>query len=191
MLRPCLTTLLAAASLSAALAADAPQTAAAPSEAAAAKSEQAAPTPQQPAAETPHRGFGHKLLCYIPNRIFDVFDIVRARARLGPGMAVGARVTKYTDLFLGSYASVYLGLPGPRQTPRIPWPGGLESRSGLAASVADGTVTSYKANPRYSATEAGLGLQLILVGAEVGVDPLEVFDFAFGVLFIDFREDDL
>lgn len=151
--------------------------------------------PEAPAAAPAHQangyGFGHKLLYYIPNRVFDVLDIVRARARLGPGLAIGARVTKFTDLFLGSYTSVYLGLPGPRQVPRVPWPGGIESRSGLAASVADATTTSYNANPRYSATEVGLGLQAILVGAEVGVDPAEVFDLAFGFLFIDFREDDL
>ena len=138
-----------------------------------------------------HRGVGHKLLCYIPNRIFDVFDVVRARVRLGPGLAVGARVTKYTDIFMGAYTSAFVGLPGPRQIPRVPWPGGIESRSGLAASVADDTTTSYDANPRYSSTEAGLGLQLVLVGAEVGVDVAEVFDLAFGLLFIDFREDDL
>ena len=62
---------------------------------------------------------------------------------------------------------------------------------GLGHPVADATTTSYNANPRYSVTEVGLGLQAILVGAEVGVDPAEVFDLAFGFLFIDFREDDL
>jgi hypothetical protein len=151
---------------------------------------QAAPAAAQPPQAASH-GFGHKLLCYIPNRIFDVFDIVRARVRIGPGLAVGARVTKYTDIFMGAYKSFYIGLPGPRQVPRVPWPGGIESRSGLAASVADETVTSYDANPRYSSTEAGLGLQAVLVGAEVGVDAAELFDLAFGLLFIDFREDDL
>ncbi len=145
----------------------------------------------QPAQAVPHKSIGHHLAYYIPNRLFDVLDIVRARVRIGPGFAIGARVTKYTDIFLGSYASAYVGLPGPRQTPRVPWPCGLESRSGLAASVADGTVTSYNANPRYSSTEAGLGMQIILVGAEAGADVAEVFDLAFGLLFIDFRDDDL
>ncbi len=146
---------------------------------------------EAPAHQATHHGFGHKLLYYIPNRIFDVFDVVRARVRLGPGMAVGFRVTKLTDVFLGSYASAYLGLPGPRQVPRIPWPGGIESRSGMAASVADATVTSYDSDPRYSVTEIGVGAQLLLAGAEVGVDPAEVLDLALGFLMIDFREDDL
>lgn len=148
-------------------------------------------TPPAPAPQASHHGFGHTLLLYIPNRIFDVFDVVRARVRLGPGVAVGFRVTKWTDVFLGAYKSVYLGLPGPRQVPRVPWPGGIESRSGLAASVADATVTSYDSDPRYAATEVGVGVQAILVGAEVGVDPAEVFDLVLGFLFIDFREDDL
>jgi hypothetical protein len=147
--------------------------------------------PVAPAAQASHHGFGHTLLLYIPNRIFDVLDIVRARVRLGPGIAVGVRATKWTDIFLGSYASACVGLPGPRRTPRIPWPGGIESRSGLAASVADGTVTSYDSNPRYSATEVGLGAQAILIGAEIGVDPAEVFDLFLGIFTIDLLEDDL
>ena len=163
-----------------------------PTGVAAQREQPAAPqAPKQAARQASHHGFGHKLLCYLPNRLFDVFDVVRARVRIGPGLAVGARVTKYTDIFMGAYNTFYIGLPGPRQIPRVPWPGGIESRSGLAASVADDTVTSYDSNPRYSPTEAGLGVQALLAGAEVGVDVAEVFDLALGLLFIDFREDDL
>ncbi len=147
--------------------------------------------PAVPVAQPTQHGFGHKLLLYIPNRIFDVLDIVRLRVRLGPGLALGFRVTKYTDIFLGSYASAYLGLPGPRQFPHVPWLFGTETRSGLAAGLADATVTSYESNPGYSDTEVGLGAQLVLVGAEVGVDAAEVFDLALGLLMIDFRGDDL
>ena len=51
-------------------------------------------TAAEPAAvepEQPKHGFGHKLLFYIPNRVLDVFDFVRLRVRVGPGLAVGAR----------------------------------------------------------------------------------------------------
>ena len=77
---------------------------------------------------------------YIPNRVFDVLDIVRARVRLGPGVAIGVRATEYADLFAGTYATVYAGLPGPRnrKIPRLPV--GVESKTGLEASVADLTV---------------------------------------------------
>lgn len=155
----------------------------------------ARPPPPQPeprsASEAPHHGFGHKLLFYLPNRIFDTLDIVRARVRLGPGMALGLRITKATDVFMGAYKTFYLGLPGPRLAPRPPWPGGLESRSGLAASMADKTVSDPDSGPNYASTEIGAGVQAVLAGAEVGVDPGEVFDLVFGLLFIDFREDDL
>lgn len=154
------------------------------------------PDPQTPAVEQPvspkdGHSIGHKLLLYVPNRIFDVLDIVRARVRLGPGLAIGARVTKLTDVYMGSYASVYAGLPGPRQTPKIPWPVGLESRSGLAASVADATISGPGMDPNYSVSEIGGGAHVALVGVEVGVDPLEVLDLVLGIFFIDIRGDDL
>jgi hypothetical protein len=152
-----------------------------------------AETPQQeaPPPQATCHGVGHKLLFYVPNRIFDVLDIVRARVRVGPGLAVGARVTKLTDIFLGSYAAVFVGLPGPRQAPCVPWPAGIESRTGLAASVADATVTTKESNPRYADTEVGLGAHVVVLGAEVGVDPVEAFDLVIGLLFLDPRGDDL
>ncbi len=153
----------------------------------------AAETDQQEST-TPHatrHGVGHTVLFYIPNRVFDVLDIVRARVRLGPGLAVGARVTKLTDVFLGGYNSVFFGLPGPRQAPKVPVPFGPEARSGVAVSVADATVTDYDANPRYADTEVGAGVHVAIIGAEVGVDPAEVFDLLFGIFLIDFREDDM
>lgn len=148
-------------------------------------------TEEEYAKDQQRHSFGHKLLFYIPNRIFDVFDLVRARVRVGPGMAIGARATKLTDLYMGSYASVYVGLPGPRQKPTIPWPVGVETRSGLAASLADATVSGPGLGPNYSPTEFGLGFQAVLVGCEVGLDPLEVFDLLLGIFFIDLRGDDL
>jgi len=147
--------------------------------------------PQEAEPAVTRHSTAHKILLYLPNRVFDVLDVVRARLRVGPGFAVGARVTKLTDVFLGSYASVFAGLPGPRPKPGIPWPVGVESRSGLAASVADATVTGDVADPAYSNAEVGMGFQLLLVGAEVGVDPLEIADFALGLMFVDLSGDDL
>src|SRR5512139_1771291 len=88
--------------------------------------------------ESSGKSFGHRLLFYIPNRIFDVFDLVRARVRVGPGLAVDARVTKYGDLYAGGYSTLFVGIHGPRTKPRIPWPIGFEARAGIkATSVAD------------------------------------------------------
>jgi hypothetical protein len=97
------------------------------------------------------KSFSHRLLFYIPNRIF---DIVRARLRVGPGIAVDARVTKYGDLYAGGYSSLFVGLHGPRTKPGIPWPIGFESRAGIkATSVADAATKG----PAYGYGEVGTG----------------------------------
>ena len=108
--------------------------------------------------ESKHHGAWHTALLYIPNRIFDVLDIVRARVRVGPGIAVGARATEYADVFAGTYASIFVGIPGPRGEPEINWPFGLESNTGVEVSVADAT-TGAGASPNYGDFEFGVGLQ--------------------------------
>lgn len=129
-------------------------------------------------------------LLYIPNRILDIFDIFRFRVRVGPGIAAGARVTQAASLYAGTYATVYAGLPGPRmrQTPKLPI--GLESHSGATVSVVDATVDGG-IGPDYSPTEVGGGLQLLIFGFDIGIDPVEIADFATGILTIDLRDDDL
>lgn len=135
----------------------------------------------------PGKSFGHRLLFYIPNRIFDIFDVARARVRVGPGFAVDARVTKYGDLYAGAYSSLFVGIHGPRLKPRIPWPIGLESRAGIeATSVADLATQG----PTYGYGEAGAGFQAAIVGIDVGVDPVEILDLVLGFFFIDLTGDD-
>src|SRR5258708_7862594 len=65
------------------------------------------------ADDAPHHSVLHKVLLYIPNRIVDFFDIFRVRVRLGPGVAASVRATKYASAFIGTYATTYVGLPGP------------------------------------------------------------------------------
>ena len=127
---------------------------------------------------------------YIPNRILDVFDILRLRVRVGPGVAVDARATKVASAFVGSYASVYVGLPGPRNRPLPKLPVGLESRNGVQASVVDATV-SGGLDPDYGPAEIGFGAQLAIVGFDVGVEPLEILDLLAGLFFINLTNDDL
>ncbi|GJM21042.1 MAG: hypothetical protein DHS20C15_09570 [Planctomycetota bacterium] len=134
-------------------------------------------------------GFVVGALLYIPSRIFDVFDIVRARVRVGPGIAIGARATELADVFVGTYATIYVGLPGPRGrvTPRLPF--GLESKSGAEVSVADVTLEAGL-GPDYGEFEFGAGLQLLIVGVDIGVDPWEILDLVTGLLTIDIADDD-
>ena len=154
---------------------------------------QEAPEAQEvPAAEEPpedvERGFGHRLLWYIPNRISDVLDIVRARVRVGPGFSIGVRATEFADLFLGSHGSIFVGIPGPRRERSFNWPFGFDSKSGLELSVADATV---EGGTNYGWLEFGAGFQIVIVGVDVGVDPWEVVDFALGLLTIDLGGDDI
>ncbi len=138
--------------------------------------------------EKKKKGIGHRILFYIPNRAFDVFDIVRARIRVGPGIAVDARVTKYGDVFAGGYTSFFVGIPGPRTKPRIPWPVGIESRAGVGVTaIADATVLG----PDYGYGEVGAGFQALFLGVDVGVDPVEALDLVLGFLFIDLTGDDI
>jgi hypothetical protein len=148
----------------------------------------------QPAPEADEsddgRGVGHVLLWYIPNRISDVLDIVRLRLRLGPGFAVGARVTELADFNLGGYTTLFVGIPGPRREREFNWPFGFESMAGAELSIFDGTA-SIGDGPNYGWLEVGLGTQLLLVGFDLGVDVWEVVDFATGIVCIDPVADDI
>ena len=143
----------------------------------------------EPVASESGGGFMHGVLMYLPNRIFDVFDIVRARVRLGPGLGIGVRATELADVYLGSYVTVWVGIHGPRRETKIPWPVGLESKSGAELSVADATVDGSM-DPNYGLAEFGVDFQALIVGAAVGVDPFEVLDLVLGLLTIDLAEDD-
>lgn len=134
-------------------------------------------------------GLVHRIVFYLPNRVFDVMDIVRARARLGSGFGLSARATSPASVFVGSYQSLYVGLPGPRGRSEIPWPFGVDNYEGIKLSVADRS-TSDDSSPRYSRTEIGAGAHVLLPGVDIGIDPIEVLDFATGFLLIDLRKDD-
>ena len=134
-------------------------------------------------------GVAHRILTYVPCRIFDVLDVVRMRARVGPGVALDIRATQYVDLFLGSYGTLYVGLPGPRgrKVPKSPiW---FETRTGVEVSVADATA-ELGAGPDYSTGEFGLGFQAAIIGFDFGVDPVEMLDLVGGILLFDFLDDD-
>jgi len=114
---------------------------------------------EQATKTTESHGVLHKIVMYIPNRVLDVFDIVRFRVRVGPGVAVDARATKVASAFVGSYASVYVGLPGPRNRPFPKLPIGFESRNGVQASVVDATV-SGGVDPDYGLRKSAWAFKL-------------------------------
>jgi len=137
--------------------------------------------------ETPRK---HPVLMYIPNRFFDVLDIVRARVRIGPGLSVGARVGSIVTVFVGGHGTAYVGLPGPRGKPEVSLPFGLEDNSGPALAPAKENREEPEKHPYYGPTEIGAEAQVAIVGVNVGVEPLEALDFLAGIIFIDLKGDD-
>lgn len=135
-------------------------------------------------------GGKHPVIMYIPNRIFDIIDIIRLRVRVGPGLSVGARATEFADVFLGAHSTGYIGLRGARGKTEIPWPFGPENNSGLEVSVIDTTGSQGSGTPYNDPLEVGLQAQALLIGFNIGLELFEVFDLATGLLFIDLQDDD-
>jgi hypothetical protein len=131
----------------------------------------------------------HRVATYLPCRVLDLLDVVRLRARVGPGAAVGIRATEAVDFFVGSYWSFYAGLPGPRGRRMPKLPVGLEALTGVELSAVDLTMGGA-VGPGYSATEFGIGIHTLLVGVDAGLDPVELADFFTGLFLIDLRDDD-
>ncbi len=147
------------------------------------------PTPEPPEAVVKH-SLGHKLLLYIPNRVLDVFDCVRARLRVGPGWAMGMRATDRVSFFGGDYRSIYVGLPGPRAPKKFKSPVGYEGLKGIIFMGVDATdVTCHP--PEYSVSELEGSIHVLIAGADVGFDFWELADFFTGLVLIDLRKDDL
>ena len=150
---------------------------------------QETPKPPESESETEH-GVGHALLWYIPNRISDVLDIVRARLRLGPGLEIGVRATELLDLDLGGYSTIFVGIPGPRRERKFNWPFGVDNMAGVEISVIGDTTREGEA-PHYGVLEVGLGAQILIIGFDLGVDVWEAVDFVTGIVFVDPMQDDI
>jgi len=128
-----------------------------------------------------------KVLMYVPDRVFDLFDVFRFQVRAGPGWALGARITRSAPLFLGDYRATWIGLPGPRGRPKLPLPFGIASQSGFAlgpASSDDGE------GPDYGRGEIGAVAHLYMLGFDVGFDAFELADFFPGFAGVDLAHDD-
>lgn len=151
---------------------------------------QGAPPPQASEPEPESHGIGHRLLFWLPNRVFDVLDLVRLRIRIGPGWTLSARATELVDVNLGAHKTIYVGLRGPRGMPTIPWPFGREDFSGVEISAADGTQEDSDLGPHYGLLEVGLGSQILIIGHDLGVDVGEAFDLIVGILLFDPVGDD-
>ena len=148
--------------------------------------EPATETVEEAKPEKKDRGVVWTILLYIPNRIFDLTDIVRARVRVAPGLQVNARATQALAVGAGAYTGVFAGIPGPRGGRKIALPVGFESEAGAQVSA-----VRAGSGPYYGLLEVGAGFQAVFLGLDIGVDPGEALDFVTSIFLWDFREDDL
>jgi hypothetical protein len=143
------------------------------------------PPPAKKTSSSP-LGVVWKVLAYLPNRVFDLTDIVRVQVRAGPGWALSARATRLFPVFIGGYDATWLGLPGPRGRPSVPLPFGIASETGFSF----GPVQSGSDMPPYGAGEIGAGAHLYMLGFDVGFDVVELGDFFAGFAGVDISHDD-
>jgi hypothetical protein len=146
----------------------------------------AAPVLPMAAMQSESKGPLRRIVFWIPNRIFDLLDIVRLRVRLGLGLSAGVRATKPLSVAVGVHSTFFIGLFGPRGEPRIPWPFGFDNRAGAEVSVVDVDAGEVY----YGLGEIGGDAHLFLIGLAVGVDVWEVLDFLVGIVTIDLQDDD-
>jgi hypothetical protein len=132
-------------------------------------------------------GIIKNVVLYIPNRVFDLMDIVRFRLRFGPGLSAGVRATTLLSAYAGVQSSLYVGLRGPRGEREIPWPFGFDNRAGAQVSLIDATA----AGTYYDPLEFGFEVQPLIFGVNIGIGGFEILDFITGLVFIDLAGDDL
>ena len=129
-------------------------------------------------------GIGAAIVGYLPNRILDILDIVRLRARGGLGYGVSPRLTEEAAFVWGNYKTFYVGFPGPRKA--VGWPR-LAGRENL-----DGETNAFEtpAGPNYGTNEFGLGLHLGILGVDIAIEPDEGIDALVGLFLQDPQADD-
>lgn len=127
---------------------------------------------------------GWTILMYLPNRVFDLFDMVRFGVDVGPGIGGQAKATDAAQLQFVSRASVGAGLQGLRHLPVQ-----ASNESGAGVGPVDLTPTAGF-NWFESPTDVRIFAHALLVGAHVAVDPVEIADFVTGLVLIDIRDDD-
>lgn len=129
------------------------------------------------------RSTWEEVALYLPNRILDLIDVVKADVGVGPTTGVVVRATKFAQAGV-RVVSPFSVRVGPRGRYLPLW---LESSSELGISPA----FRQSSDRIVGSGEFGAGLDLLLVGAYLGVDLLELGDFVLGVFMIDLKEDDL
>jgi hypothetical protein len=150
-----------------------------------------------------------RLVMYVPDRVFDLLDLVTLDVHFGPGVFADVHVTRRIQAALGLRATMGLGAHDQRSI-------GLKNQSEAGVSVltfgtqsvagttvcTSGVHTGAESmvglhSPRNSIYQdfrdfwaIGVAVTAGLAGAELDLHPVQLFDFIGGVLFLDFSRDD-
>ncbi len=123
------------------------------------------------------------VLLYLPNRLLDFIDMFKADVGVGPAFGVVARATKYGQVAYRSVSPISLraGIRG-REFPLF-----IERSSEIGV----GPLFLESHDRNVTPLEFGAGVDLFLVGAYLGFSFDELADFLGGLVFIDFKDDDI
>jgi hypothetical protein len=128
--------------------------------------------------------FSERLLYWLPNRLLDLWDIIRFDAGVGPSYGGAIRVTRFLQAGARNFVpgSLRIGALG-RRLPIM-----LETSDEEGFAPLDYNPSAQRDVCTY---ELGVGLEFLVAGAYLGVCPEEIFDFAGGIFLLDFEHDDL
>ena len=124
------------------------------------------------------------LLLYLPNRVIDLFDVVRFGVDVGPGIGLHLQATDALQAKAISSASVGVGLQTLRHLPVH-----VGTRSGVGAGPIEVSAEAW--DWHLSPGDFRVEFYVLLVGAHVAVEPFEIVDALAGFLFFDPQDDDL
>lgn len=145
-----------------------------------------AAVPDEPSGEgsTSAVDVGHTILMYVPNRVLDLFDMVRVGVNVGPGIGGQAKATDPIQATFIQRMSVGVGLESLRHLPVY---ASAESAVGLGPLGGDANLgLGWYQSP----TDIRLEAHALVVGAHVAIDPVEIADFLLGFFTVDLRKDD-
>lgn len=125
----------------------------------------------------------HNVFMYLPNRLLDLVDIVKADLGIGPSYGGVIRVTRYGQIGYRQFDSwsLRLGLHG-RQSPLF-----------LEKVPESGFITNFHGTVqrRVDEFEIGAGADIGIAGAYLSVSPDQLVDFFGGIFGFDPLDDDL
>jgi hypothetical protein len=126
----------------------------------------------------------HSALYYFPNRLLDLFDVIRFGVDIGPGIGIDAAFSQHARFAAMYRHSLGLGYQTFRHQPMKNFSMEQYNILGPHSYVLDG-IAWYEQEWDFR-----LELHLLVVGAHACVNPFEIGDFFMGWFMVDPADDD-